>query len=68
MSLIVGIFGTAIATLWGRSWSLIAGYYRGWADTVISRIDLDVFLALSRCWSWGSVSGRRAVSGAAPEG
>ena len=40
----VGIFGTAIATLFGTVMGLIAGYYRGWADTVISRI-VDVFLA-----------------------
>jgi peptide/nickel transport system permease protein len=44
VSLIVGIFGTAIATLLGTFMGLIAGYYRGWADTVISRI-VDVFLA-----------------------
>ena len=44
VSLIVGIFGTALATVLGTFMGLIAGYYRGWADTLISRI-VDVFLA-----------------------
>jgi len=44
VSLEVGIFGTAIAGLIGTVIGLLAGYYRGWVDTVMSRI-VEVFLA-----------------------
>ena len=44
VSLEVGIFGTAIAAVLGTVMGLIAGFYRGWADTLISRT-VDVFLA-----------------------
>ena len=44
VSLEVGIFGTAIAAVLGTVMGLIAGFYRGWADTLISRT-IDVFLA-----------------------
>jgi ABC-type dipeptide/oligopeptide/nickel transport system permease subunit len=44
VSLEVGIIGTAIAAAVGTVMGLLAGFYRGWADTVISRL-LDVFLA-----------------------
>ncbi len=44
VSLEVGIFGTAIATVVGTVLGLLAGFYRGWVDTVISRL-VDVFLA-----------------------
>jgi ABC-type dipeptide/oligopeptide/nickel transport system permease subunit len=44
VSLEVGIFGTAIATAIGTVIGLLAGYYRGWVDTVMSRI-VEVFLA-----------------------
>ena len=44
VSLEVGIFGTAIAAVVGTVMGLLAGYYRGWVDTIISRL-LDVFLA-----------------------
>jgi peptide/nickel transport system permease protein len=44
VSLEVGIFGTAIAAVVGTVLGLLAGFYRGWVDTVISRI-VDVFLA-----------------------
>jgi ABC-type dipeptide/oligopeptide/nickel transport system permease subunit len=44
VSLIVGIFGTAIATIVGTVVGLLAGYYRGWVDTVVSRV-VEVFLA-----------------------
>jgi ABC-type dipeptide/oligopeptide/nickel transport system permease subunit len=44
VSLEVGIIGTAIAAVVGTVMGLLAGFYRGWADTVISRL-LDVFLA-----------------------
>ncbi len=38
VSLEVGIFGTAIATVVGTVVGLLAGFYRGWVDTVASRI------------------------------
>jgi peptide/nickel transport system permease protein len=44
VSLEVGIFGTAIALVIGTVLGLIAGFYRGWVDTAISRF-VDVFLA-----------------------
>ncbi len=44
VSLEVGIFGTAIAAVIGTVLGLVAGFYRGWVDTIISRI-VDVFLA-----------------------
>jgi peptide/nickel transport system permease protein len=44
VSLEVGIFGTAIAAVIGTVLGLLAGFYRGWVDTLISRF-VDVFLA-----------------------
>lgn len=44
VSLLVGIAGTGIAVLVGVAAGLIAGYYRGWVDTAISRL-LDVVLS-----------------------
>jgi ABC-type dipeptide/oligopeptide/nickel transport system permease subunit len=44
VSLEVGIFGTAVATIIGTFFGLLAGFYRGWVDTIVSRI-VDVFLA-----------------------
>jgi ABC-type dipeptide/oligopeptide/nickel transport system permease subunit len=44
VSLEVGIFGTAIAAAIGIVMGLLAGFYRGWVDTLISRT-VDVFLA-----------------------
>jgi peptide/nickel transport system permease protein len=44
VSLVVGIFGTAVATVIGTVMGLLAGFYRGWIDTVVSRI-VEVFLA-----------------------
>jgi ABC-type dipeptide/oligopeptide/nickel transport system permease subunit len=44
VSLEVGIIGTAIAAAIGTVMGLLAGFYRGWVDTVISRT-VDVFLA-----------------------
>jgi peptide/nickel transport system permease protein len=41
---VVGIFGTAVASVIGIVIGLLAGYYRGWVDTVASRI-VEVFLA-----------------------
>jgi len=45
ISLEVGIIGTAISTLIGVTFGLVAGYYRGWVDTVISRL-IDVVLSI----------------------
>jgi peptide/nickel transport system permease protein len=44
VSLVVGIFGTAIATVIGTVMGLVAGFYRGWVDTAVSRF-VEVFLA-----------------------
>src|SRR5947209_17000583 len=38
VSLIVGIFGTAIAAFIGTIVGLVAGFYRGWADTLLMRV------------------------------
>jgi len=45
VSLIVGIVGTAIATVIGVSLGVMAGFYRGWVDTAFSRIT-DVVLSI----------------------
>jgi peptide/nickel transport system permease protein len=45
VSLEVGIVGTAIATVIGVSFGLVAGYYRGWVDTLLSRT-VDVVLSI----------------------
>jgi peptide/nickel transport system permease protein len=45
VSLIVGIVGTAVATVLGTVVGLLAGYYRGWTDTLLSRM-VDVVLAI----------------------
>jgi peptide/nickel transport system permease protein len=45
VSLIVGIVGTAVATVLGTIVGLLAGYYRGWTDTLLSRL-VDVVLAI----------------------
>jgi ABC-type dipeptide/oligopeptide/nickel transport system permease subunit len=44
-SLIIGILGTAIAVLVGLVFGLLAGYFQGWSDTLLSRIG-DVMLSL----------------------
>jgi peptide/nickel transport system permease protein len=44
VSLLVGIVGTGIAVLLGVTVGLIAGYYRGWVDTLLSRL-VDVVLS-----------------------
>jgi ABC-type dipeptide/oligopeptide/nickel transport system permease subunit len=44
VSLEVGIIGTAIAAVIGTVVGLLAGFYRGWVDTILSRT-VDVFLA-----------------------
>jgi ABC-type dipeptide/oligopeptide/nickel transport system permease subunit len=43
VSLEVGIIGTALATAIGVVLGLLAGFYRGWVDTLLSRIT-DVML------------------------
>jgi peptide/nickel transport system permease protein len=43
-SLEVGIIGTALATVVGVTLGLVAGYYRGWVDTALSRF-ADVVLS-----------------------
>ncbi len=45
VSLVVGIVGAAIATLIGLVTGVLAGYYRGWVDTLLSRLT-DVFLSI----------------------
>jgi peptide/nickel transport system permease protein len=45
VSLIVAITSTGIATAIGIVTGLLAGYYRGWTDTVVSR-SVDVLLAI----------------------
>ena len=45
VSLIVGIVGTAIATVLGVSLGVMAGFYRGWVDTAFSRVT-DVVLSI----------------------
>ncbi|MEA2315325.1 MAG: peptide/nickel transport system permease protein [Solirubrobacteraceae bacterium] len=45
VSLEVGIVGTAIATVIGLSLGIVAGYYRGWMDTLLSRT-VDVVLSI----------------------
>jgi peptide/nickel transport system permease protein len=45
VSLIVAITSTGIATVIGIVTGLLAGYYRGWTDTIVSR-SVDVLLAI----------------------
>ncbi|HEV3034078.1 MAG TPA: ABC transporter permease [Solirubrobacteraceae bacterium] len=45
VSLEVGVVGTAIATVIGVTMGLLAGYYRGWTDTIVSRL-IDVTLSI----------------------
>jgi peptide/nickel transport system permease protein len=44
VSLLVGIVGTGIAVIVGVTAGLLAGYYRGWVDTLLSRL-VDVVLS-----------------------
>jgi len=44
VSLEVGIIGTFIATAVGTVFGLLAGFYRGWVDTILMRA-VDVFLS-----------------------
>ena len=45
VSLQVGIIGTAISTFIGVSVGLVAGFFRGWVDTLLSRT-VDVVLSI----------------------
>ena len=45
VSLIVAVTATGIATLIGIITGLLAGYYKGWTDTIVSR-SVDVLLAI----------------------
>jgi peptide/nickel transport system permease protein len=45
VSLAIGIVGTGIATVIGVITGIIAGYYRGWTDTLFSRL-VDVMLSI----------------------
>jgi len=45
VSLEVGILGTAIATAIGVTVGTLAGFYRGWVDTLLSRT-MDAFLSI----------------------
>jgi len=44
ISLLVGVVGNGLAGLIGLALGSLAGYFRGWVDTLISRV-LDIFLA-----------------------
>jgi peptide/nickel transport system permease protein len=44
ISLLIGFAATMISVVIGTVMGVIAGYFRGWVDTVISRL-MDVFLA-----------------------
>jgi peptide/nickel transport system permease protein len=45
VSLEIGIVGTGIATLIGVVTGVVAGFYRGWVDTLLSRL-VDVMLSV----------------------
>jgi peptide/nickel transport system permease protein len=45
VSLEVGIIGTGISTIIGVAIGMLAAFYRGWVDTLLSRT-MDVFLSL----------------------
>jgi len=45
VSLVVGIVGTAIATVIGVTLGVLAAFYRGWVDTLFSRL-ADVVLSI----------------------
>jgi peptide/nickel transport system permease protein len=45
VSLVVGILGTAVASFIGVVIGMLAGFYRGWMDTALSRL-VDVVLSI----------------------
>ena len=60
VSLEVGIIGTAMAAFVGTVVGLLAGFYRGWVDTLVSRM-VDVFLAFPVLCARASASARPAA-------
>jgi ABC-type dipeptide/oligopeptide/nickel transport system permease subunit len=62
VALEVGVVGTAIATVIGVTQGLLAGYYRGWVDTVISRL-IDVTLSIPVLLLGLGIGGACAVRG-----
>ena len=44
VSLLIAFLSTLLSVVIGTALGIIAGYYRGWVDTIISRI-MDIFLA-----------------------
>lgn len=44
-SILVGVFTTAFASTFGALMGVIAGFYGGWTDTIVSRLT-DVFFAI----------------------
>jgi peptide/nickel transport system permease protein len=62
VSLEVGVLGTAIATVIGVTLGLLAGYYRGWVDTIISRL-IDVTLSIPILLLGLGIGGACAVRG-----
>lgn len=45
VALLVALASTLIATVVGVGLGVLAGYYRGWVDTVVSRLMIDVLLS-----------------------
>jgi peptide/nickel transport system permease protein len=45
VSLEVGLIGTAVATFIGVAVGMLAGFYRGWVDTLLARL-IDVMLSI----------------------
>ena len=66
VSLEVGLIGTGISTLIGVVIGLLAGFYRGWTDTLLMRIT-DVVLSIP-ILLLGSGSARRARCAGASKG
>ncbi len=64
VSLEVGIFGTAIATVIGVTVGTLAGFYRGVVDTLLSRT-MDVFLSIPILLLGIGISAACAVRGCA---
>ena len=62
VSLEVGVIGTAIATVIGVTLGMLAGYFRGWTDTLISRL-VDVTLSIPILLLGLGIGGACAVRG-----
>ena len=52
-SIYIGLAAAAVTTVLAVIVALLAGYYRGWIDSVLSRV-LDVAPGRSPCCCWGS--------------